>query len=130
VPAAYQLWRGEPIGIVLVAVIVLPLLFMVRGYTVADGHLEIARLGWTTRWPLAGLRSATVDRTAMARAFRRWGNGGVYAVTGAFSTPRLGVFRAYVTDTQRTVVLQLADATLVVSPDDPEAFARAIMRAA
>ena len=126
VPTVYQLANGRPIGWLLLAVLLVPLAGTVRGYTITDTDLEVARLGWTTRWPLAGLQSATVERGAMARSLRTFGNGGLFAITGRFRNARLGAFRAYVTDTERTVVLRFPSLTLVVSPDDPEAFTRAI----
>ncbi len=126
VPAVYQLANGRPIGWLLLAVLVVPWFCMVRGYTLTPTHLEVSRLGWTNRWPLAGLQSATVERGVMARSLRTFGNGGLFAITGRFRNQRLGAYRAYVTDTERTVVLRFASVTLVVSPDDPEGFTTAI----
>lgn len=126
VPTVYQLLNGRSIGWLLLAVLLAPLVGMVRGYTVTGTDLEVIRLGWTSRWPLAGLRSAAVERGVMARSIRTFGNGGLFAITGRFRNARLGAYRAYVTDTERTVVLRFQDLTLVVSPDDPEAFTRSI----
>ena len=126
VPTVYQLLNGRLIGWLLLAVLLVPLVCTVRGYTITATHLELARLGWTSRWPLAGLQSATVERGAMARSLRTFGNGGLFAITGRFRNARLGAYRAYVTDTERTVVLRFPSLTLVVSPDNPEAFTRAI----
>ncbi len=126
VPTLFQLANGRPIGWLLLAVLAVPLAGAVRGYTITDTELEVTRLGWTSRWPLAGLQSATVERGVMARSLRTFGNGGLFAITGRFRNQRLGAYRAYVTDTERTVVLRFASVTLVVSPDDPEGFTRAI----
>ena len=126
VPTVYQLLNGRLIGWLLLAVLLVPLVCTVRGYTITDTDLEVARLGWTSRWPLAGLQSATVERGVMARSLRTFGNGGLFAITGRFRNARLGAYRAYVTDTERTVVLRFPSLTLVVSPDNPEAFTRAI----
>ena len=126
VPTAFQLLNGHLIGWLLLIVLLVPLICTVRGYTITDRELEIARLGWTSRWPLAGLQSATVERGVMARSFRTFGNGGLFAITGRFRNQRLGAYRAYVTDSERTVVLSFPLLTLVVSPDDPEAFVRAL----
>jgi hypothetical protein len=126
VPTVYQLLNGRLIGWLLLAVLLVPLVCTVRGYTITGTELEVARLGWTSRWPLAGLQSATVERGVMARSLRTFGNGGLFAITGRFRNARLGAYRAYVTDTERTVVLRFPSLTLVVSPDNPEAFTRAI----
>ena len=126
VPMAFQLLNGRLVGWLLLLVLLVPLVCTVRGYTITDSELEVARLGWTSRWPLAGLQSATVERGVMARSFRTFGNGGLFAITGRFRNQRLGAYRAYVTDSERTVVLRFPSLTLVVSPDDPEAFVRAI----
>ena len=58
----------------------------------------------------------------MARSFRTFGNGGLFAITGRYRKRALGAYHAYVTDSDRTVVLRFPSLTLVVSPDDPESF--------
>ncbi len=126
VPTVYQLVNGRLIGWLLLAVLLVPLVCTVRGYTITDTDLEVARLGWTSRWPLAALQSATVERGVMARSLRTFGNGGLFAITGRYRNARLGAYQAYVTDSERTVVLRFPSLTLVVSPDDPESFARAL----
>ena len=86
VPTVYQLLNGRLIGWLLLAVLLVPLVCTVRGYTITDTDLEVARLGWTSRWPLADLQSATVERGVMARSFRTFGNGGLFAITGRTAT--------------------------------------------
>jgi hypothetical protein len=126
VPAVYQLAQGHFIGFVLAVVVLSGLPFMILGYSLTPTHLVIHRLGWTTRWPLDGLRAAAVLPRAMAWSWRLWGNGGIFAVHGWFRNQQLGRYRAFVTDTDHTVVLWLPDVTLVVSPGDADAFVRAL----
>ncbi len=59
-------------------------LFTIRGYTVTDDALLVRRLFWTTRLPLAGLRSAQFEPDVMRRSIRTLGNGGVFSFTGFF----------------------------------------------
>jgi hypothetical protein len=101
-------------------------LFLVRGYTVTANWLLIHRLCWDSRLSLRSLRSAKADADAMAGAIRTFGNGGFFSFTGFFWSRSLRSFRAYVTDFRKTVVLQLADRTVVVSPEDPERFVQEI----
>jgi hypothetical protein len=54
------------------------------------------------------------------------GNGGFFCWTGYFRNRRLGSFRALVTDPARCVVLEFSRFKLVVSPEKPEAFVRAL----
>ena len=96
--------------------------FTVRGYTVTPTEIQVHRLGWATRLPLAGLESVKVAPDAMRSALRLFGNGGLFAFTGAYRSQTLGSFRAFVTDGRRTVVLRFPGKTTVLSPDDPEAF--------
>lgn len=99
-----------------------PALFTVRGFTLERDALLVHRLLWSTRVSLAGLARAWHDPRAMARSLRLWGNGGLFAVTGYFRNKALGVYRAFVTDPARAVVLVLPRRTVVVSPDDPAVF--------
>jgi hypothetical protein len=122
----------RPAG-VRVAVAALPLaivlgclLFAVRGYVLTDRELLIQRLGWVNRWPLARLQSVTVDPQAMRGSLRLWGNGGLFAFCGWFRNRKLGIYRAFATDPQRSVVLRFGPRTIVITPDNPTEFVHAI----
>ncbi len=101
-------------------------LFAVRGYRVRPDAVEVQRLGWTTRLPRSGLRSVEVAPGVMRGSLRVFGNGGLFALTGRFRNARLGAYRALVTDSERTVVLHYDTRRVVVSPDRPAEFARAL----
>jgi hypothetical protein len=96
--------------------------FVVRSYTIAEDAILIRRLFWDTRLELAGLKSAEVVPGAMRGSIRTCGNGGGFSITGWYWSKRLGAYRAFVTDLNRTVVLVLAKRKVVISPEDPEDF--------
>jgi len=102
-------------------------LFIIRSYTVTPDVILIHRLFWDTRLPREGLASATVEPKVMNRSLRICGNGGMLSFTGWFWSKRLGRYKAYVTDLNRTVVLRWGKRTAIVSPDDPEGFVRELM---
>lgn len=102
-------------------------LFTIRGYQIARDAILVRRLFWTTRLPLAGLRSAQFEPDAMRGSIRTLGNGGLYSFSGFFRNKTLGPYRAWVTDLRRTVVLRFPSRTVVVSPATPEDFVREVM---
>lgn len=123
---------GAP-GISRILLTIVPLLvlagalpFMIRGYRIEPRCLLIRRLGWSTRVSLDELESADVDSTAMKYSLRLMGNGGLFSFTGLYWNRRLGRYRAFVTDPSRAVVLKLGGRTVLVSPDSPDDFARAL----
>jgi hypothetical protein len=59
-------------------------------------------------------------------ALRVCGNGGLFAFSGWFWNRQLGRFRMCATDLAHTVVLRFQDRIWVITPDRPEAFARAL----
>jgi hypothetical protein len=120
-PAAGR-WALALVGGGMLALLLGATLFVVRGYTLEPDALAIRRLLWTTRVPRAGLQSATFTPGAMRRSLR-FGNGGMFSITGWYHSRALGNYRAFVTDLNRTVVLRFATRTVVVSPENPEAFA-------
>jgi hypothetical protein len=126
VPAVFQLSQGHFIGVVLAFVLLSCTPFIIRGYTLTPTHLEIHRLGWTTRWPLDGLREVFARPGVMAWSWRTWGNGGLFAIHGWFRNHQLGRYRAFVTDPDHAVVLRWPQETVVVSPGEPERFVRAL----
>jgi len=108
-------------------IVVIAALFMVRGYVVTADEILVQRLLWSTRMERARLQSASIDREALRGSIRLFGNGGLFVFSGWFRSPKLGRYRAFVTDPARTVILRFADRTAVVSPSDPEAFVRDVM---
>lgn len=112
------------VGAVMLAMVFLCALFTVRGYAVLPDAILVQRLFWVTRLPRGGLHSARVEPQAMRGSVRLFGNGGFFAFSGLYRNARLGVYRAFVTDRDRTVVLRYAGRTIVLSPDAPEEFVR------
>jgi hypothetical protein len=111
------------VGWGMLALLLGAMLFVVRGYTIEPDALAIRRLLWTTRVPRAGLQSVIFTPGAMRRSLRWCGNGGMFSITGWYRSRALGNYRAFVTDLNQTVVLRWATRTVVVSPENPEAFA-------
>ena len=100
--------------------------FIIRGYTITGSTILIHRLWWNTILPLKDIRSVEAEPHVMCGSFRTCGNGGLYSFTGWYWSRELGRFHAYVTDLNRTVVVLMNRRTAVLSPDDPEAFVRAV----
>lgn len=99
--------------------------FVVRGYVITAEALLIRRLWWHTRISLHDLDSVEFIPNVMTGAIRTCGNGGLFSFTGWYWSRELRGHRAFVTDFNRTVVLRFKSRTIVVSPDDPEAFVKA-----
>ncbi|MDQ1422082.1 MAG: hypothetical protein QOJ52_4044 [Acidimicrobiaceae bacterium] len=120
-------WTSRPwMALLPLAIVCGGILFMIRGYTVTPDAILVHRLFWRTRLPLAGLHSVQIEPQAMRRSIRTFGNGGLFSFTGWFRNTTLGVYRAFVTDPHRAVVLHFARRTVVVSPSAPEDFVRDI----
>lgn len=115
--------------LVIAAVLLIPLgtlPFVIRGYVLTKDGILIKRLWWNTVLPFTEVRSVEVEPLALSHSFRTCGNGGMFSFTGFYWSRQLGHFRAYVTDLNRTVIVHMNNRTAVLSPDDPEAFARAV----
>lgn len=127
-PIVSMLLRGADITALLLGVVLLAIAATsVRRYEIAPDALMVRRLFWTTRMPLNGTVTATVRPRVMAGSWRLFGNGGFFAFSGRYSNAALGYYRAFVTDFNRTVVLTTPQGLVVVSPDDPDEFARAVI---
>ena len=113
---------GLTVSLILPALLLGSLFSTVTGYTVSATQLQVRRLLWTSRFPLAGLRHAFPDPAICHGAIRLIGNAGLYGFTGLYRSKRLGRFHLFATDLRRGVVLVLPDRTLVVTPAAPEAF--------
>jgi hypothetical protein len=97
-------------------------LFVVRGYALADGRLQVRRSFWSTRIDLAGLISVRREPSATRGSLRLWGHGGLYAITGWYRNRTLGTYRMFATKLENSMVLEWPDRRVVVTPGDPERF--------
>jgi hypothetical protein len=121
-PQRLLLWRMAMIGVPL-ALLLGALPFMVRGYTLTESQLQVRRLGWSTRLPLAGLAAVSGEPQGLRGSLRLFGNGGLFGISGWFWNRRIGRFRAYATDPERAVLLRYRDGTRVmVTPHDVQQF--------
>jgi hypothetical protein len=94
-----------------------------------SGLIILFRLG-SKQFGLA-LRAGQVEKS-MDRSIRLWGNGGLFAGTGIFWNGTWGIFRAYVTTSERAnmVLVETQTGKVLVSPSDFEAFITALTRSA
>lgn len=122
-------WKLEWTALIPIVVLCGCVLFIIRGYTVTSDAILVHRLLWTTRLRLTDLQSADFEPNAMRRSLRLFGNGGLFAFSGWFRNHKLGRYRAFVTDPERTVVLHFTRRTVLVSPSLPEDFVRAVAAA-
>ncbi len=102
------------------------LLFTIRGYTITREAILVHQLFWSTRLPPSGFESAEIARD-MQCGLRLCGNGGLFSFSGWFRNRALGVYRAFVTDPHRTVVLRYPRRPIVLSPSSPEEFVHDIV---
>ena len=112
------------LGMVVVPMTILlaALFYCVSGYSLVDQSLWIRRLGWFTKIDLSDIKYVKADEHAMSRAWRVFGNGGLFGFTGWYSNSRLGKFRAYATHPSLSVVLKISENIVVVTPNDPTQF--------
>lgn len=123
--------RSALAGGVGLAVIILPYLYSPGGYAISERLLIVRRLIGDVRIPLDNLGEV---RTASADDFRGcmrlWGNGGLFGYYGLFSTTVLGRSTWYMTNRANAVIVRTAGKTVLVSPDDVDAFIAAVRRVA
>jgi len=117
----------SPYSLLPVLLLVLVLFFSVRGYSIMKGKLYVHRLGWSNSFALSDLVNLQIDPHLMNGSIRVFGIGGLFGTIGLFKNSIIGLYRAYVTDSGNAVMLQFkGQKSIVISPDDPENFKRAI----
>lgn len=108
-------------GALSLALIAACALFTIRGYTVTPNAILVHRLFWATRLPMGGLEAAWFDPRVAPWGIR-FGNAGLFSLTGLYRNKFFGPYRAFATDGRLAVALQFFDRTIVVSPVAPEDF--------
>ena len=109
-----------------VAILIGSLFFSIHGYSLRNAKLQIHRLGWHNAYELRDLTEIEVNPKAMMGSIRLFGNGGLFGFMGCFRNSILGKYRAFVTHTDKCVVMKFGDRTILISPDDPNEFERSV----
>ena len=102
--------------------------FIVRRYQLSGDTLIIHRLGWSNQYDLSQLVSISHDPAAVKGSIRSFGNGGLLSFSGIFWNKTLGSYRAYATDWSKALVIKLPNRVLVITPDNPEEFIKAVAK--
>jgi hypothetical protein len=90
------------------------------GYEVTPDNRLVVTFRWGSR-QFAAVKGFHPIRGRFPFTLRLWGNGGVFASTGIFWNRESGIFRAYVTDRKRLVVVELQNGKrVVISPANTE----------
>ena len=114
------------VSTILLLTLFITALFTVKGYELKGEALFIQRLFWQTRIDLKNIQSASVAPDAFRKAIKTLGNGGLFSFSGYFWSKSLGKFKCYATDTKRSVLLEIDGKKIVISPDSPDGFVRAL----
>ncbi len=113
-------------SLLILALVILCLVFAVRGYSITDDKLLIHRLGWVKSFDLSDLSTVELSPGANIGSIRAWGIGGVFSFVGYFRNAVLGNYRAYVTDSKNAVVLVFNGSKIVVTPANPANFVTSV----
>ena len=94
-------------------------------YAIEQGSLVVRRR-WDTKTFASVVRCSIPAGRPRSFTLRLWGNGGLFSGTGIFWNRQWGVFRAYVTRSKHDelVLVETANAKILISPVDPAAFVR------
>lgn len=101
--------------------------FAPGGYRVDSGQVTVRRPFSDVGIARQAIRDARpFDDADSAGMTRTAGNGGLFGYYGEYKSDKLGAHVWYVTDMSKRVVLDTVDGAVVVSPDDPEKFIKAV----
>jgi hypothetical protein len=107
---------------IFIAIPLIAVLGMIRGYVVTESEIHIRRTAGTIRLPLKTLKTVEGNAEALQGAIRLVGNYGLFSYTGFYWRKKLGFYRVYATDPNRAIVLRYPTCTVVLTPHDPQAF--------
>ncbi len=124
---------SHTISLVTAAILILPLMLVVpfapRGFEISGSTLRIKTLLTSFRYDLRKVRGATIASPAAVFSggtWRAFGVGGLFGYYGYFNSPQFGYLLAFVTNTEKLVMLPFPARVLVISPDRPQEFLREV----
>jgi hypothetical protein len=129
--AAMSSLIGLRIGAVVVAlfcggVLALSYLYSPRSYRLSDSEIVIERPLRDVEIPIASVRKVESVNVSAGNTIRVFGVGGLFGVYGRFRHSELGPFTMYGSRMGLAVLLDTEAGPVVITPDDGEAFTRAL----
>lgn len=109
--------------------------FTLTGYEVGAGVVRVCFPTYTRSISLAGLTAAEADPLAMKGTHwpirkTRWDSiNGVFSYGGRCRSKKLGDYLAYATNSENAVVLFVSGRKVVLTPNNPASFIKAVKRA-
>lgn len=104
-------------------------LFAVRSYTLDGQMLRVQRLLWSTTVDISGVTAASDGASLYPGSLRVCGNAGLFSFSGLFYNRNIGIYRAFVTNWKRALILHRQRRSVVISPADPHAMVIALQAA-
>lgn len=120
--------RISAVGVALFCsgVLVLSYLYSPRSYRLSDSAIVIERPLRNVEIPITSVRKVETVNVSSGNTIRVFGVGGLFGVYGRFRNSELGPFTMYGSRTGLAVLLDTDAGPVVITPDDGEAFARAL----
>ena len=94
---------------------------------IQGSDLVVQTRRYLLRRPISNASGRLLDASEIDHLRRLVSTGVFMATSGGFDTRLLGEFDLYATDLDNAVLVELDDDRLIVTPDDPEVFLRALL---
>jgi len=120
------LFLSVGIPILMIAVLILPYLYIPKKYATTSSALVIERSLSPISIPYSSIKNIYHDpETNYLKSIRLWGNGGLYGFTGTFRNSKLGKFYMYARNNNYVVIE--AQKKYVISPDEAPLLVQDVM---
>lgn len=126
-PGRYTMLVGAFVPGIIVTVLLVG--FGIQSYRLEGQKLRVLRRFHSPVYDLAGLSSIEARPDTMRGSRKIYGNDGVGSISGVYQSKAQGRFRCYLSDTQKAVLITLANGEkLVLSPEHTQPFIDAVKK--
>lgn len=118
-------WEGVLVILILVGALFAPFLSYPQYIIVTDDGIGIHTLAHTRLIPYSNIETIErLDKTFMSMStIRLFGISGMLGNIGWFKNSQIGIFRAYITDTEKAFLIRLKEGKpVVISVSEPDEF--------
>lgn len=119
------IWEGVLVILILVGALFAPFLSYPQYIIVTDDGIGIHTLARTRLIPYSNIETIErLDKTFMSMStIRLFGISGMLGNIGWFKNSQIGIFRAYITDTEKAFLIRLKEGKpIVISVSEPDDF--------
>lgn len=118
----FQSWLSALLFLGPVALLTIVWFRRVKSYSLMENKIIVQMGSYTREYDIDQIQEIKKPHILFMKLRKIYGNGGLFSYTGLYSYPKIGRFKAFVTNWDHCIILKMRDEQIALSPENYESF--------